>query len=236
MAYTPASFDPTILALAGFNTDGLLTQTAAETFTGRTIAGTANLISVTDGDGVAGNPTLTVGSNVYQVGGTDVGLGDGGTGASLGDPNADRIMFWDDSAGQVTWLSVSGGITISGTVMTGQSGTYTPTFTNVANVASFGTVSEATWCRTGNAITVSGRVSIDPTAGSVNTQFRMTLPAASALTLFTDLGGTCCCKDSASIAIAICADTVNDEANFQYINTAETAAREFAYIFQYIVK
>lgn len=236
MAYSPAAFDPTVIALAAYDTDGLLTQTATDTFTGRTITGTANLISVSDGDGVAGNPTLTVGSEIYRVGGADVGLGDGGTGASLGDPNADRIMFWDDSASSVAWLAVSGGLVITNTTMSGQSGTYLPTFTNVANVATFGTVSDATWCRTGNAITVSGRVSIDPTAASVNTQFRMTLPVASALSLFTDVGGTCNAKDSASISIAICADTVNDEANFQYINTADTANREFAYIYQYIVK
>jgi len=225
MSYSPAAFDATITALAAYNTDGLVTQTAANTFTGRTITGTGNLVSVTNGSGVAGNPTLTVGSDLTIF-----------SGAALTDPGADRVMFWDDSAGTMAWLSVSGGLVITNTTMTGQSGTYTPTFTNVANVASFGTVSDATWCRTGNAVTVSGRVAIDPTAGAVNTQFRMTLPVASALSLFTDVGGTCNCKDSASIAVAICADTVNDEANFQYINTAETAARDFAYIYQYIVK
>jgi hypothetical protein len=41
----------------------------------------------------------------YTAGGTDVALADGGTGASLADPNNDRIMFWDDSAGAVTWLA-----------------------------------------------------------------------------------------------------------------------------------
>lgn len=45
-------------------------------------------------------------------------LSEGGTGASLTDPNADRIMFWDDSAGAVTWLTPSTGLTISGTNMT----------------------------------------------------------------------------------------------------------------------
>jgi len=45
-------------------------------------------------------------------------LSEGGTGTSLTDPNADRIMFWDDSAGEVTWLTPSTGLTISGTSMT----------------------------------------------------------------------------------------------------------------------
>jgi hypothetical protein len=56
------------------------------------------------------------GTDYYNPGGTDVALADGGTGASLTDPNADRIFFWDDSAGQVTWLQTPGvGLTISGT-------------------------------------------------------------------------------------------------------------------------
>lgn len=176
------------------------------------------------------------GAEIYRVGGTDVALADGGTGVSLSDPNADRIMFWDDSAGQMTWLQPGSDLTINGTTIAGVSGTYTPTFTNVANVASFGTVSDATYSRNGNTVTVSGRVSIDPTSASVNTQFRMSLPIASNFNLFTDVGGTFAAKDSVSISGAIVADTANDEANFQYINTAETGAKDFSYCFQYNIK
>ena len=53
--------DPTLDALAAYNTDGLLTQTAPDTFTGRSIVDAGSLkITVTNGDGVAGNPSLDV--------------------------------------------------------------------------------------------------------------------------------------------------------------------------------
>lgn len=42
-------------------------------------------------------------------------LAGGGTGSALTDPNADRILFWDDSAGAVAWLAPSTGLAISGT-------------------------------------------------------------------------------------------------------------------------
>jgi hypothetical protein len=58
------AYDATLTAFAAYNTNGLLTQTAADTFTGRTITGTAAQITVTNGDGVAGNPTLSLPDDV----------------------------------------------------------------------------------------------------------------------------------------------------------------------------
>jgi len=61
---TNVTLDTTLNALAAYNTNGLLTQTAADTFAGRTITGTTAQITVTDGDGVAGNPVLSFPSDI----------------------------------------------------------------------------------------------------------------------------------------------------------------------------
>lgn len=62
----------------------------------------------------AGGPITTNGT--LTLSGT-LGLANGGTGSTLADPNADRIMFWDDSAGAVDWLTIGSGLSISTTTI-----------------------------------------------------------------------------------------------------------------------
>lgn len=77
--------DATLTALAAYNTNGFLVQTAADTFAGRTIsAGTA--IAVTNGNGVSGNPSIAV--DISSV-----------TEDTIPDPNNDYFLTYDTSAG-----------------------------------------------------------------------------------------------------------------------------------------
>lgn len=52
--------------------------------------------------------------------------------AGLGDPNADRILFWDDSAGQFTYLTAGTGLSISGTTITATAGGVAGTINEIA--------------------------------------------------------------------------------------------------------
>lgn len=58
------AFDADLTAVAGLSGTGLAVRTASNTWTNRTLTGTTNQITVTNGDGVSGNPTLSLPTTV----------------------------------------------------------------------------------------------------------------------------------------------------------------------------
>lgn len=119
-----------ILAIVGDETgSGALVFGTSPTLTTPTIASFAN--STHDHEDAAGGGQLDLTAAVTGI----LPLANGGTGANLSDPGADRIKFWDDSAGAVTWLSAGSGLSISGTEITASGGS--PTMqTNAVDVGS----------------------------------------------------------------------------------------------------
>lgn len=61
------AYSAELAGLAALSATGVVARTASGTYASRTITGTTNVITVTNGDGVSGNPTLTVGSLVQRT-------------------------------------------------------------------------------------------------------------------------------------------------------------------------
>lgn len=81
-----------------------------------------------------------------------IDLASGGTGASLTDPNANRILFWNDSVNQMTWLATGNGLAITGNTI---DATLTSPFTAIVSGAASNTQTfnaTGTWTKpnTGN--------------------------------------------------------------------------------------
>lgn len=117
------------------------------------------------------------------------------------------------------------------------SGTYTPTFTSLANIGS--TLAQSTsWIRVGNVVHVTGAVSVDPTSASTYTSFGISLPIASNLVSVGDLAGTAV-RDltftSQAIAGSIVADGLNERATLSFFCDADAAVRIWYFTFSYVV-
>lgn len=93
---------------------------------------TGNLDIVSTGGG--GGGSVSIGASAADV------LNASSNVISADDPGADRIVFWDDSAGKLTHLTVSTGLTISGTTLTSEVTSAAASIADIISVSS-GTIS-----------------------------------------------------------------------------------------------
>lgn len=128
-----------LAAVEGLSGTGLAARTAADTWTTRSVAGTTNRVTVTNGDGVAGNPTVDIASNyagqntITTVGtvangtwnGTAVGVGYGGTGLTA-TPTNGQVPIGNGSGYTLATLTAGAGVSI-----TNGTGTITVAASNV---------------------------------------------------------------------------------------------------------
>jgi hypothetical protein len=114
------------------------------------------------------------------------------------------------------------------------SGTYTPTLTNVTNIDS-STARVCNYMRVGNVVTVSGRVTVDPTTSGSNFNLRMSLPVASNFAAAENGVGTFRSGTTTHInAGVIFAASATDDVSFNIVAEV-TANSEYYFHFTYRV-
>ena len=115
------AYDTTLNALSSYNTNGILTQTGIDTFVGRSLEGTANRITLTNGDGVLGNPVVDISSNyIGQSSITTLGTITTGVwnGTSIGDSYISSASTWNSKQNAYTNLTSIGALANSAGVLT----------------------------------------------------------------------------------------------------------------------
>jgi hypothetical protein len=174
--------DPTLEALAELDGNaGILTQTGTDSFTKRALTGTANEISVSNGSGAAGNPTVSLPTALTFTGktvtggtfasGAFAGTFIGSIGATTPATGTFSTLTLDTgtktataTAGAATLDKISGKITTE-SLTTAAGASYTLTLTNLTIVATdvvIPSVANGT-----NAAGTPMVVTVTPAAGSV---------------------------------------------------------------------
>lgn len=198
--------------ITGFASTGHIVRTGAGAYAFRTLSATAGHLTVANGDGVAGNPTVSLPNS---------GVTAGSYGSATSIPT---ITF--DAQGRATAAS-------GNTIPVLASGYYTPTLTNTTNIDA-STTHECYYQRVGGIVQVFGRVDIDPTAAASGLVLGVSLPIASNFTSSYDCSGTVAGLPSGYTQAAgtIRADTTNDLAQIEFVapvNSNTTYMFSFGY-------
>lgn len=110
---------------------------------------------------------------------------------------------------------------------------YTPTLTNVANVAA--STAYLCYCaRVGDVVIVFGKVDIDPTLTNTLTQIDLSLPIASNFAAEEDCGGMFSAGTVAGSEGRVYANTTDDRMRLEFVPT-DVANRSFSFIAGYRV-
>lgn len=134
------AYDDDLTALAGLSSTGMIARTAAATVAARTITGTSNEITVTNGSGVSGNPTLSLPSSLTFTGKTVTG------GTYSGAAFNGTIGATTPSTGAFSTVSATG--QISSTLVTGTAPLAVSSTTECTNLNA-GLLKGATWASPG---------------------------------------------------------------------------------------
>jgi hypothetical protein len=185
--YQPLDTDLT--AISGLTGTGIAVRTGAGTWTTRTLTGTANKIDVTNGDGVSGNPTVTI--SATYVGQTSITtLGTIGTGTWNG--SSISTSFTDAKIKTVT--GTANRITIGGTA-TDPTFDISASYVGQATITTLGTITTGTWNGTTIAVANGGTGQTSYTNGQLlignttgNTLTKATLTAGTGITITNGTG------------------------------------------------
>lgn len=101
-------------AVEGLSSNGVAVRSGTSTWTVRTITGTSNVITITNGDGVSGNPTITVGSLVARTDTANTFTAVQGYGESALTYTSGGTTAWDVSAAPAATVTCASGNTTMG--------------------------------------------------------------------------------------------------------------------------
>jgi hypothetical protein len=203
------TFDGVLTDSAFGGSNGLLARTAADTYTSRTITGTASRISVSDGDGVSGNPTIdidaayvgqasittlgTISTGTWQ--GTAIAVDQGGTGDTT--YTNGQLLIGNTTGNTLTKATLTG--TADEIEITNGTGSITlnlaSTYAGGSSIATVGTITSGTWQGTTIAVNQGGTGQTSYTDGQLlignstgNTLAKATLTAGEGIDITNGSG------------------------------------------------